>query len=135
MTAKNCETCSGLKALVLLLGLLVSGRYDGFCPEEDAMKICVGSLSFDVTDADLRQAFEAFGQVASATVIMDKFGTLSRGFGFVEMPDKSQAQAAMMGLNGQDFKGRRLAVNDAGPSTGADRGQGRSGGRKPSRSR
>ena len=85
------------------------------------MNIHVGSLSLDVTDADLQEAFEAFGQVASATVSKDEFGTLSRGFGFVEMPDEAQARTAMKGLNGKKLKGRKLSVNEARPRTGPDR--------------
>ena len=96
------------------------------------MNIYVGSLSLDVTNADLRQAFEDFGQVASATVIKDEFGTLSRGFGFVEMPDKAQAQDAIRGLNDKLLKGRKLSVNEARPRTGGDRGQDQNRGRKPS---
>ena len=79
------------------------------------MKIYVGGLSFEVTDEDLNQAFAAFGQVASATVVKDKFSGKSRGFGFVEMPDKTEAQAAIDGLNGKDLKGKTVTVNEARP--------------------
>jgi len=79
------------------------------------MNIYVGNLSRDVTEDDLRQAFGAFGQVASATVIRDKFSGESRGFGFVEMPAKEEAQAAINGMNGKDLKGRALNVNEARP--------------------
>lgn len=79
------------------------------------MKIYVGSISNDVTDADLRQAFEAFGQVASAAVVKDKISDAPRGFGFVEMPVQAEAQAAIQGLNGKDLKGRTLSVNEARP--------------------
>ena len=91
------------------------------------MNIYVGNLSGDVGDDDLRQAFEAFGQVASASVIKDKFSGESRGFGFVEMPSKNEAQAAIEGLNGKDLKGQSLNVNEARPRTesrGGRRGQG-----------
>jgi len=63
------------------------------------MNIYVGNLSLDVTEDDLRKEFEAFGQVATANVIKDKFTGESRGFGFVEMPSKSEAQEAMTALN------------------------------------
>ena len=63
----------------------------------------------------LRHAFEAFGQVTSATVIKDKFSGESRGFGFVEMPTKAEAQAAITGLNGQEIKGRALKISEARP--------------------
>ncbi len=79
------------------------------------MNIYVGNLSHDATDEDLRQAFEAFGQVASATVIKDKFSGESRGFGFVEMPTQTEGQAAISGLNGQELKGRALKVSEARP--------------------
>lgn len=79
------------------------------------MRIYAGNLSFEVTDDDLRQAFAAFGEVASATVIKDKFTGEPRGFGFVEMPDKAQAQAAIDGLNGKELKGRTVNVNEARP--------------------
>ena len=79
------------------------------------MKIYVGSLAFEVTDDDLRQEFEAFGQVSSAIVIKDRFSGESRGFGFVEMPDDNQAKAAINGLNGKELKGRNVVVNEARP--------------------
>ncbi len=90
------------------------------------MNIYVGNLAHDVTDDDLREAFEEFGQVASASVIKDKFTRDSRGFGFVEMPAQAEAQAAITGLNGKDLKGRALSVNEAKPRT--DRGAGGGGG-------
>jgi len=90
------------------------------------MNIFVGNLSRQVSEAELRQAFEAFGQVASAAVIKDKFSGESRGFGFVEMPEKAEAQAAIAGLNGKDLKGRPLTVNEAKPRD--DRGGGGGGG-------
>ena len=84
------------------------------------MNIYVGNLSRDVSEDDLRQAFEGFGQVASAAIIKDKFTGESRGFGFVEMPEKAEADAAIGGLNGSDLKGRTLNVNEARPRV--DRG-------------
>ena len=92
------------------------------------MNIFVGNLSRQVSEAELRQAFEAFGQVASAAVIKDKFSGESRGFGFVEMPEKAEAQAAIAGLHGKDLKGRPLTVNEAKPRD--DRGGGGGGGRR-----
>jgi RNA recognition motif-containing protein len=79
------------------------------------MNIFVGNLSFQVTDAELRAAFEAFGQVASANVIMDKFTSKSRGFGFVEMPNAAEAKAAIEGTNNKDLGGRAIRVNEAQP--------------------
>ena len=99
------------------------------------MNIYVGSLSFDVNDEELRAAFEAFGQVASATVIKDKYSGESRGFGFVEMPSKGEAQAAIDGLNGKDLKGRTLNVGEARPRSDSRRGGGRRGGGSRDRGR
>ena len=89
------------------------------------MNIYVGNLSFETSDEDLRQAFEAFGQVDSASVIKDKFSDQSRGFGFVEMPTNDEAKAALSGLDGSDLKGRNLKVNEARP-----RNDSRGGGRR-----
>ena len=79
------------------------------------MNIYVGNLAPEATEDDLRQAFEAFGQVQTATVIKDKFSGESRGFGFVEMPAKAEAQTAITEMNGKDLKGRTLNVNEARP--------------------
>ena len=94
------------------------------------MNIYVGNLSHEVTEEDLRQAFETFGEVASAKIIMDKFSGVSRGFGFVEMPTKAEAQAAITGLNGTELKGQTLTVNEARPRSESRRGGGRQGGRR-----
>ncbi len=97
------------------------------------MNIYVGNLSRDVTDEDLRQAFGDFGQVESINIIKDKFTGESRGFGFVEMPSKDEAQAAITGLNGQDLKGRAMNINEARPRTegrGGRGGRGGGGGRR-----
>ena len=97
------------------------------------MNIYVGNLSHDVTDEDLRQEFETFGQVESATVIKDKFSGESRGFGFVEMPSKEEAAAAISGLEERELKGRKINVNEAKPRPagrgGGGRGDSRRGGR------
>ena len=84
------------------------------------MNIYVGNLSFEATEDDLRQAFAAFGQVASVSIIEDKFSGKSRGFGFVEMPNKAEADKALEGLNGKDIKGRALKVNEAKPRADRD---------------
>ncbi len=91
------------------------------------MNIYVGNLSPDVTGDDLRQAFGAFGQVESANVITDKFSGESKGFGFVEMPSKEEATAAIAGMNGKDIKGRAVSVNEARPKTDRGGGGGRGG--------
>ncbi|MBA7701841.1 hypothetical protein ES703_110588 [subsurface metagenome] len=92
------------------------------------MNIYVGNLSLEVTEEDLRQAFEAFGQVESVTVIKDKFTGEPRGFGFVEMPAKAEAQAAIDGLNETELKGRAVNVNEARPREDRKGGGGRRGG-------
>jgi cold-inducible RNA-binding protein len=79
------------------------------------MNIYVGNLSYDATDDELRELFEEFGQVSSASVIQDRESGRSRGFGFVEMPNESEAQAAINALNGRDIQGRSLRVNEARP--------------------
>jgi RNA recognition motif-containing protein len=83
--------------------------------KESKMNIYVGNLSHDATPEDLQQAFEAFGQVTSVNIIKDKFSGESRGFGFVEMPETNEAEAAIEGLNGTSLKGRNLSVNQARP--------------------
>ncbi len=77
------------------------------------MNIYVGNLSYEATDATIREVFESFGQVSSAKVIKDKYTGQSRGFGFVEMPTLSQAQAAIKSLNGRELQGKPLSVNEA----------------------
>jgi RNA recognition motif-containing protein len=84
------------------------------------MNIYVGNLSHEVSPEDLRQAFEAYGEVSSVNIIKDKYSGQSRGFGFVEMPDKAEAQTAIENLNGKDLRGREMNVNEARPRT--DRG-------------
>lgn len=79
------------------------------------MNIYVGNLPFRTTDEDLRRAFEGHGEVRSAQVIMDRETGRSRGFGFVEMDDDDAARAAITALDGQDFDGRTLRVNEAQP--------------------
>jgi len=92
------------------------------------MNIYVSNLSREVTEEDLRQAFEAFGKVTSAKIITDTFTGESRGFGFVEMPAKAEAQSAINGLNGKELKERTLNVDEARPRPKGRRGGGRRGG-------
>jgi len=95
------------------------------------MNIYVGNLSHEVTEEDLKQAFEDFGEVTSVNIIKDRYSGEPRGFGFVEMPAKAEAESAIGGLNGKELKGRTLTVNEARPRS--DRGQGgarRGGGRR-----
>jgi len=101
------------------------------------VRIYVGNLSNEVTEEDLRLAFEPFGQFESATIIKDKHRSRSKYFGFVEMPSKAEAQSAIDELNGTELKGKTLNVNEARPRTESRRGsRGRddgSGGRGGSR--
>ena len=96
------------------------------------MNIYVGNLTFAITEDELRQAFEAFGKVDTATIIKDKYSGQSKGFGFVEMPSGDEARAAIEGLNGKELKGRNLNVNEARPRTErrGGGGGGRGGGRR-----
>ncbi len=81
------------------------------------MNIYAGNLSYEVTEEDLKQAFEAFGGVESVKLIKDKYTDRSKGFGFVEMPNDEEAQSAINGLNDTELKGRKLLVNKARPRT------------------
>ncbi len=95
------------------------------------MNIYVGSLSYDVTEEDLKQAFEAFGEVESVKIIKDMDSGRSKGFGFVEMASKAEGQSAIDGLNGKELKGRTLNVNEARPRSGGHQGgRERGGGRR-----
>jgi cold-inducible RNA-binding protein len=92
------------------------------------MKLYVGNLAYQVTEDQLREAFESFGQVESVAIIKDKYSGQSKGFGFVEMPTNAEGQAAIDSLNGKDFNGRAIKVNEAKPRT--EGSQGRGGGRR-----
>jgi RNA recognition motif-containing protein len=92
------------------------------------MNIYVGNLAREATEDDVRKAFEAFGQIAEVRIIMDKFSGEPKGYGFVEMPSKEEAEKAIAELNGKDLMGRALNVNEARPKV--ERGGG-GGGRRP----
>ena len=79
------------------------------------MNIYVGNLSFDETESGLELSFAAYGEVSSARVITDRYSGRSRGFGFVEMPNQAEAEAAIAALNGKEMNGRALTVNEARP--------------------
>ena len=94
------------------------------------MNIYVGNLAYEVTDKDLNTAFSAFGRVTSAKVVADMYSGKSKGFGFVEMESKAEAQEAIAQLNGTDLKGRSITVNEARPrKEGGGGGGGGRGGR------
>ena len=88
------------------------------------MNIYVGNLARGVNETDLREVFQAFGEVSTTSIIKDKFSGESRGFGFVEMPNKDEAEKAISMLNGKDLKGRALKVNEAKPRTDRPRSGG-----------
>jgi RNA recognition motif-containing protein len=101
------------------------------------MGIYVGNLSYDVTEEELQKEFLAYGEVISASILNDKFSGQLKGFGFVEMASKSEAEAAITGLNGKTLKDRTVVVNEARPRTdnrsGGSYGDRRSGGYRDSR--
>ena len=109
------------------------------------MNIYVGNLSYETTEEDLKKAFEIHGAVDTVTVIKDNYSGRSKGFGFVEMPVKAEAQSAIEALEGKDLKGRSLRVSEARPRSegrqvdsrnrgprhgGGSYGRGRQGGRR-----
>ena len=92
------------------------------------MNIYVGNLSHETTEENLKEAFEVFGEVNRAKVIKDNNTGRSKGFGFVGMPDKAEAQSAIEGLNGKDLKGRSINVSEARPRSKGRLGGARHGG-------
>lgn len=88
------------------------------------MNIYVGNLSWNLKDQDLAGLFTPYGDVSSAKIVMDKFTNRSKGFGFVEMPNDEQAQAAISELNGAEVDGRNLVVNESRPKEGGSGGGG-----------
>jgi len=93
------------------------------------LNIYVGNLDYEVTEEELREEFMPFGEVVSVSIIKDKYSGQSRGFGFVEMPSKSEAEAAITGLKGKTLKERTLDVNEARPRSDS-RGGSSFGGRR-----
>ena len=77
------------------------------------MDIYVGNLNYQTTEAELREAFEAYGQLSDVRLITDRYSGRSKGFAFVEMPERGEAEAAIQGLNGKPLQGRTLTVNEA----------------------
>src|SRR5690242_5658294 len=92
------------------------------------MNIYVANIPFKATEDELKGLFEEFGEVTLAKIILDKFTQRSRGFGFIEMSDDSAARQAITSLNGADFMGKNLVVNEARPKSDAPRGGGNRGG-------
>src|SRR4030042_4029098 len=98
------------------------------------MNIYVGNLLFDVTQDELKELFAPFGQVTEVRLIMDKFSGKTKGFGFIEMPSKEEAEKAIEALNGKDVRGRAMTVNEAKPKVERG-GRGGRGGRAACRER
>jgi RNA recognition motif-containing protein len=92
------------------------------------MNIYVGNLSYEVTEQDLQNAFEGFGEIESLKIIKDNYSGRSKGFGFVEMSNNADAQSAIKGLNDKELKGRKLKVNTARPRNNNRGGRGGFGG-------
>jgi RNA recognition motif-containing protein len=93
----------------------------------NTMNIYAGNLPHETTEDELRQAFAEFGQVTEVRLIKDKFSGESKGFGFVEMPSKAEAEKAIEEMNGKEFMGKVLNVNEARPKTDRGGGGGRGG--------
>ncbi|HEY4564376.1 MAG TPA: RNA-binding protein [Thermoanaerobaculia bacterium] len=88
------------------------------------MNLYVGNLPYRITEDQLREAFEEFGRVSSCTIIKDKVTGQSKGFGFLEMPESGEAEAAITNLNGRDLMGRKINVNEARPRENRPPGDG-----------
>jgi len=95
-----------------------------FTLKREKMNLYVGNLAREVSEDDLKQAFESFGQVETVNIIKDRFSGESRGFGFVEMPSKDEALKAIEEAQGLDIKGRSVRVAEANPRTGGSGGGG-----------
>jgi cold-inducible RNA-binding protein len=93
-----------------------------------SMNLYVGNLSYDTSEAKLNDMFAEFGEVLSAKIIMDRFSGRSKGFGFVEMADRGEAEKAVAELNGKEIDGRPIKVNEAKPRSDNRRGGGGGGG-------
>ena len=92
------------------------------------MRIYVGNLSYDVTEDELKQQFSEFGEVTSVSIPIDRDSGRPRGYGFLDMPNQAQAEAAILAMNGKTYKDRAMTVNEARPRTEAGGGGGRGGG-------
>jgi hypothetical protein len=111
---------AGAGLLGLLLGLLLAkagkcyqvGQQEVF-GDGSCVEIYVGNLSYDMTETQMRKEFERFGEVKSARIIANRFNSKSKGYGFVEMPNRPEAEAAIKSLHDKDVLGRKLRVNEA----------------------
>ncbi len=103
-------------AVVVILGFIlakVCKRRSGTCHSGDCVEIYVGNLSYDMTEDQMRKEFEKYGTVKSSRIITHRFNQRSKGFGFIEMPNRAEAEAAIKATNGQDVMGRKLRTNEA----------------------
>ena len=100
-------------------------KINNLIQKEIRLNIYIGNLSNEVTEEDLRLAFEAFGQVESVNILKDKYSGQPKGFGFVEMASKTEGQSAIDGLNGKELKGRELNMSEARPRTESRGGRGK----------
>lgn len=112
-----CGTAAGL-ATGMLIGYVAGkfGTQEGqpeYYGGGDCVEIYVGNLSYDMTEAQMRKEFEKYGAVKSARIITNRFNHKSKGFGFVEMPNRPEAEAAIKALHDKDILGRKLRVNEA----------------------
>ena len=89
------------------------------------MNIYIGNLSHEITEEDLQNSFSEFGEVVSVKIIKDRYSGRSKGFGFVEMPDRTEANAAIADLNNKELKGKSINVNTAKPRSNRSGGRGR----------
>jgi RNA recognition motif-containing protein len=92
------------------------------------MNLYIGNLSWSISEPELQQTFETYGEVSSCKIVKDKLTNRSKGFGFVEMPNADEANAAITALNGKDVKGRNISVNEARPREERPQGGGGGGG-------
>jgi RNA recognition motif-containing protein len=104
-----------LKVINIYWPINVIGNCFYFYKSDFFMNIYLGNLPYSATEASIRDLFEGFGAVTTTKIVTDKFTGASRGFGFVEMPNDDEAQKAIAELNGKEFQGRKLVVNESRP--------------------
>ena len=118
LTNEALASAAAGTAVGMLIGYIAGkfGTREGqpeFFGDGDCVEIYVGNLSYDMNEAQMRKEFEKFGAVKSARIIANRFNHKSKGFGFVEMPNRPEAEAAIKALHDKDVLGRKLRVNEA----------------------
>lgn len=118
LTYEALASAAGGLAVGLLTGYIAGkfGTREGqpeFYGDGDCVEIYVGNLSYDMTEAQMRKEFEKYGAVKSARIISNRFNHKSKGFGFVEMPNRPEAEAAIKALHDKEIQGRKLRINEA----------------------